>query len=133
MIINIQKYWKIFLIMLIVIITIVFFLYNEKIISVNKIIDDKHEIFQNILNCEENTYKVFLDITKEEFDNIKISENKVLYYFPEVCPSYKEDIFLHTKINGLDKYYIPERKYLIVINKNHTWTKNPDKLVYWKK
>lgn len=133
MIINIQRYWKIFLIISIIILTIVFFIYTEKYSTVNKYNDEKYEIFQNILNCRDIPYKVNIYLDKEEFENMKIPENKVAYYFPEECPSYKNNVFLYTKINGLDKYYIPEQHYLIIINKDHTWTNNPDKLVFWKK
>jgi hypothetical protein len=132
--INIHKYWKIILILSIIVLTVMFFIFNEKhnMAYITKS-DENFEIIQNITNFEGLSYKVNILLSNEEFDNIIVPEDMSLYYFPEECPSYKEDTFLITKENDLDKYYIPEKNYLVLLNKQHTWTKKPDKIVMWKK
>ena len=79
-----------------------------------------------------NTKKIKINISKEEdLKKIKIPDNHVIYYFPSKCPNYKEEFFLTETDEGLDKYYVPEEGYVIIIKKDHKWTKDPD-FVYWK-
>lgn len=128
--INIHKYWKIILILSIIIFTIIFFVYSEKIVTSYENINDENFEVQNF---EGPSRKINISLNKSDFDNIIIPENKTLYYFPEDCPSYKEDIFLHVTEGGLDKYFVPEKGSLIFVDKKHLWTKKPDKIAMWKK
>lgn len=131
--INIHKYWKIILILSIIIFTVVFFVYSEKIATLYENINDENFEVQNLINFEGPARKINTSLNKSDFDNIIIPENKTLYYFPEDCPSYKEDIFLHVTEGGLDKYFVPEKGNLILVDKKHLWTKKPDKIAMWKK
>ena len=56
-----------------------------------------------------------------------------LYYFPEECPSYDMDMLLYIEIDGMEKYFIPEKNTLILIEKKHKWTKVFDNFIIWKK
>ncbi len=77
--------------------------------------------------------KIKIDIPKEEdFKVLKIPENYVGYYFFDKCPEYKQEFFLiDLTEEGLEKYHIPEQGYLIIVKKEHKWTKEPD-FAYWK-
>lgn len=77
-------------------------------------------------------FKKFIGVQREEdLKKIKIPENHVIYFFPEKCPDYKSDCFLVNTVGGLDKYYLPEENYIIIIKKDHKWTKEPN-FIYWK-
>ncbi len=87
--------------------------------------DNSYELF-------ENSKKVKTDIQKEEdLKKIKIPDNYIVYYFPVKCPDYKQEFFLVSNEEGLEKYYLPEENHLILIKKEHKWTKDPN-FVYWK-
>lgn len=131
--INIHKYWKIILVVSIIVLTVAFFIYNEKNNTMYGTGDENFEVLQNITKFEGLSCKVGVLLNKDEFDGLVVPEGKSLYYFPEECPDYKEEIYLHIKENDLDKYYIPEKNYLVLLNKQHSWTKKPDKIVMWKK
>jgi hypothetical protein len=76
--------------------------------------------------------KIKLDIQKEEdLKKFNIPDGHIIYYFPDKCPDYKSEFFLIDNENGLDKYYIPEEKHIILVKKDHRWTKQPD-FIYWK-
>jgi hypothetical protein len=76
--------------------------------------------------------KIKIDIPKEEdLRKIKIPEDHIAYYFPSECPSYKQEFFLIDTEEGLEKYYVPEEKHMIIVKKDHRWTKEPD-FVHWK-
>ena len=83
--------------------------------------------------------KFKIDFSKEEdFKNgfkklklqLKLTDDYVAYYFPIKCPDYRLEIYLLEVENGLEKYYVPEEGHLIVIKKDHVWTKEPD-FLYW--
>lgn len=59
----------------------------------------------------------------ENLESTKINNDQMAYYFPEDCPGYKEEYFLRD--NETDKYYVPQKNRIIVVSKNHTWTKQP--------
>ncbi len=82
----------------------------------------------------ENDIKIKINklLTFEEFKKISINPNMNLYYFHSDCPGYKEDILISTKNNGLDKFYVPERNFLILVKKDHQWTKEPKGEYFWK-
>ena len=57
------------------------------------------------------------------YNKLKLENNQMAYYFPEECPSYKEGYYIRD--NETDKYYVPEKDKIIIVNKNNTWTKEP--------
>jgi len=93
----------------------------------------QHQLYHEDNDKVENkTRKVKILIDKEDdLKGITIPSDYVVYYFPEKCPDYKSGYFLIDLSNDLEKYYIPEDNHLIIINKNHIWTKEPD-FLYWK-
>ncbi len=80
-----------------------------------------------------NTQKIRTDVTKEEdLKNIKLPDGHIGYYFFAECPSYKQEYFIvDLTEEGLDKYHVPEQGYLIIVKKDHKWTKEPN-FVYWR-
>jgi len=70
-------------------------------------------------------------ISEEELKKIKVPENMMIYYFPGDCPHYTQDMFIHIVSNGLDKYFVPETKSLILVKKDHKWTNEPKDFVFW--
>jgi hypothetical protein len=80
----------------------------------------------------ENAKKIKLELNEDDFKKIKAPDDSVLYYFPNKCPDYKQGFFLVSIENNLEKYYVPEEHHLILIKKDHKWTKEPDNLIYWK-
>jgi len=77
--------------------------------------------------------KMKIDIPNEEYlKNIKLPENHIAYYFFSKCPEYKQEYFLvdHT-VKDLEKYHVPEQGHLIIVKKDHKWTKEPN-FEYWK-
>jgi hypothetical protein len=75
---------------------------------------------------------------EEEFKNIRIPDNHVAYYFYEECPDYKLGYFIVDKEKrtdeneeGLERYHVPEQYHLIIVQKDHIWTKEPN-FKYWK-
>jgi hypothetical protein len=76
--------------------------------------------------------KIKIDIqTEDDFKKINIPDEHTLYYFPSICPDYKQGVFITSIENGLSKYYVPEENHLILVKKDHIWTKQPD-FNYWK-
>jgi hypothetical protein len=69
---------------------------------------------------------------QEDFKKIKIPENMILYYFPGECPHYTKEIFLYVTSEGLDKYFVPEEKTLILVKKDHKWTNEPNGFLFWQ-
>jgi len=80
-----------------------------------------------------NSRKIKIDFTKEEdFKNVKLPDGHVGYYFFEECPSYKQEYFLIDFTDeGLEKYHVPEQGHLLVVKKDHKWSKEPN-FTYWK-
>lgn len=75
--------------------------------------------------------KIKSDISSlEELNKIIVPQDHIIYYFPSKCPDYKQEFYLISVENGLDRYYVPEEKHLIIVNKNHHWNKKPD-FDYW--
>jgi len=68
---------------------------------------------------------------EDDLKKLKIPDDHVVYYFPGKCPSYKQDIFLISTEDGLDKYYVPEEYHLVLVQKTNRWSKEPD-FTYWK-
>lgn len=57
--------------------------------------------------------------------------NHTAYYFFDDCPNYKLDFLLVDTVNGLNNYYLPEKGYLIILSKQHSWIKEPN-FNFWK-
>ena len=55
----------------------------------------------------------------------------VLYYFPVECPDYAKNMLIIVQEGNLDRYFVPEMETLIVVKKNHKWTKEPS-FIFWK-
>lgn len=85
---------------------------------------------------------------EDEFINTvkKMKIDKVVYYFPVKCPDYKMEYFLIDTYENLEedtlsspssdkiileKYYVPEEGSMIIVKKDHKWSKYPD-FLYWK-
>lgn len=87
------------------------------------------------------TRKFKIDFLKEEdFKNFFRApegatlrgQTHIAYYFPGPCPYYKLEYFLVDLTDeGLETYHVPEEGYLIIVKKDHKWTKEPD-FTYWK-
>jgi hypothetical protein len=100
-----------------------------------------NEIFTNNIDyteidsliSENVTKKIHIIIDKHKFDSITVPEDKTLYYFPEECPTYEMDIFLVSGEDEVEKYFIPEKNFLLLIEKDHKWTNPFDMYVMWKK
>lgn len=80
--------------------------------------------------------KIKIDFSNQENFNNFIKDNIDHnyyngYYFPEECPSYKLEYFLIENNENNENYYVPEKGYMIIIKKEHTWTKEPT-FTYWK-
>jgi hypothetical protein len=89
-----------------------------------KINFSKEEEFTNWCT---NFVHVFVGGTNEFTKN-----GRVVYYFPEGCPNYKQGYFLvDTDDEGHENYHVPEDGYVIIVNKDHKWTKDPT-FSYWK-
>lgn len=93
------------------------------------------KLTENYLNEDENLEKVreFLKkntrklrnvlLTEIQFNEIQFDDEFVLYYFPEECPSYEEDILLYEETDCGERYYLPEQYSLIKVLPEHKWTK----------
>jgi hypothetical protein len=84
------------------------------------------------------TKKIQIDLQEDNFKNLKIPEDHVAYYFPTECPDYKLGFYIvdkeyreNNKGDDLERYYIPEEKHLIIVKKDHIWTKEPN-FTFWK-
>jgi hypothetical protein len=128
-------YLKIFIIVTILIVTITFFIYNKNMLPATYEDDTNKDLITSIENYEGKSNKFQIELTREEFNNINVPINKTIYYFPDDCPSYEKEFLLMINNDGLIKYYIPEKKSLIIIDSDHTWTKNPnpENFNIWKK
>ena len=102
-------------------------IYDFKIVKKIKISFSKEEEFLNFVSVKD-----FVSNTND-FTNVNEQSNEyIAYYFPEGCPSYKLGYLLvDTNEEGRDNYYVPEDGYLIIVNKEHRWTKEPS-FKYWK-
>jgi hypothetical protein len=80
-----------------------------------------------------NSHKIKTDIANEEdFKNIKLPDGYVGYYFFGECPSYKQEYFLIDLTDeGLEKYHVPQQGHLVIVKKDHWWSKEPN-FTYWK-
>jgi len=132
----IQDKWIILIVVLVILCTLIFV--NKDYISENvntSIImksDKKFEKFEKKIIIEVNKkLKVYID--QEQFNQVEIPECTVLYYFPEDCPTFKDDKFIKVTKNGLENFYLPEKNCLLLIPKEHVWTKEPGLLKYWKR
>jgi hypothetical protein len=98
-----------------------------------KIPFSKEEDFKNWCT----NYNVFVNGTKE-FTSItdKQNDRHTVYYFQDGCPGYKLGYFLvDTDDEGHENYHVPEDGYVIIVNKEHKWTKDTKELPnfsYWK-
>jgi hypothetical protein len=74
----------------------------------------------------------FISFINDDFKKVnQLSNEYIAYYFPEGCPSYKSGYFLIDKNEeGQENYYVPEDGYLVIVNKDHQWTKEPS-FEYW--
>ena len=82
---------------------------------------------------QQSKTKIRINFSKEE-DFIKFVgnlDNEVAYYFPEGCPSYKSEYYLVDFNDNKENYHVPEDGYLIIVKKDHKWTKEPN-FLYWK-
>jgi hypothetical protein len=70
-------------------------------------------------------------LTKEDFGLLKIPDGKTLYYFPDECPDYTKGVYLVS--GNPERYYLPEKNKLILIDADHKWTKEYDGINTWKK
>jgi hypothetical protein len=85
-----------------------------------------------------NKFKIVFQ-KEEDFKNdfkkirsqLKIPDDHIAYYFPDECPSYKLEFYIIDIENGLEKYYVPEQNHLIVVSKDHRWTKEPE-FIFWR-
>jgi len=68
---------------------------------------------------------------EEDFKKFHIPDGHTGYYFPTTCPSYKLEYFIVDKDEHLERYHVPEEGYLIIVKKEHLWTKEPD-FTYWR-
>lgn len=79
----------------------------------------------------DNTRKIHnIFITKEIFQQLDPGENFSLYYFPNKCPDFSDDILIVENTKHGKKYYLPEINTLIKIPKDHEWTKKSENLEY---
>ncbi len=77
--------------------------------------------------------KKYIVLNRDKFNDMEIKEGYNYYYFPDECPSYKEDFILMTLDEGVEKFFVPEKNHLICIHNNHKWIKEPKNFEYWKK
>jgi hypothetical protein len=133
-------YWKT-IITLIVLIILMLFLLEQKIQFIEKMqtsitrddVDLENDIIINKFIEDNENKKIYIELSKEKFTSIEVPIDKMIYYFPEECPTYDKDIFIYIEIEGLEKYFLPEKKSLILINKGHKWTNTLDTMIIWKK
>ena len=85
------------------------------------------------LDLESVSKKLNIKLNKEEFDKIKIPDNMVLYYFPEECPEYTKEMYMRIKLETFEKYFIPEKHTLIIIEKDHKWINEPTGFALWQR
>lgn len=107
-------HWKYLVVIIIVVVVSGIFLFKN---TYNLEQDMNFEEFIN----DDNTKLKNVIISKEIFDGIEIP-GYILFYFPNDCPDYKEDIFLIEKTIHGDKYYLPEKNSLIKLI-NFEWSK----------
>jgi len=93
-----------------------------------KINFSKEEDFIKFING--NVRNDFIRNTND-FTVTKVDNELVAYYFPEGSPSYKSEYFLIDTDDNKENYHVPEDGYLIIVKKDHKWTKDPD-FTYWK-
>ncbi len=129
-------YWKILIILIIVILTIIVFLFGQSVVFKESTLSNENDektdtILKQFLTG--GVKKINVVITKDKFDTLIIPENMNLYYFPDECPNYDMDIFLRVEKDGAEKYYVPEKNSLLLIDKEHKWTNSFDKYIMWKK
>ena len=100
-------------------------------IVIQPIIHEK--ISEQLMKLEDEYHKIKnVDLTPENFKKIKMKDDMILYYFPTECPDYTKDIFVHVITSkSLDRYLLPEEKTLIIVKKDHKWTKEPIGFIYW--
>ena len=110
--------------------------HDPKAIRKIKMAFSKEEDFTNW--CTNYIHNVFVNGTNE-FTSINDKQKHngyTVYYFPEGCPNYKLGYFLvDTDNDGHENYHVPEDKHVIIINKEHRWTKDTREIPnfnYWK-
>jgi len=131
--------WKLFSIITVISIIITISLYikidviNSLYSKLNTQTIQKEEGIANKIVLGNETKKIpYENLTREEFDDIIIPEDMVLYYFPEECPDFTKGIYISIIVNDLEKYYIPENNNFLLVKKEHKWTKDPN-FVLWRK
>ena len=107
--------FKIIIVLITTIIILCFYYYKRK----DENFTPNNEITSFINNDSKRKLKIKL--TEQEFNQIQDSQY-CLYYFPNKCPNYDEDIFLVESTNDGDRYYLPESETLLKITCNHTWS-----------
>lgn len=106
--------WKL-TIVVIMLILVTFFCYIAIDITPNTI--SIQQEYQN---------KTKIKMTPEEFNNYPVPGGYVAYYFYTTCPDYKEKYYIIEKEGSLNKYYLPEENYALIVKKDHEWTKVPN-------
>lgn len=114
---------KILIIVIVLIITLVgIFFFNYNFESEKKDDETLKSISEFFLNNDRKLNSV--PLTEKMFHELIVPVDYVLFYFPNECPSYKEDILLFEKTKDGEKYYLPEQYSLIKLPKNnYDWTK----------
>jgi len=127
--------WKLIIILitlLIILLTYLFGYFGSPQWSKDQIITPHIDTTSIVIN-ENVSKKIRQEITnQEEFKKIKVPDNMTLYYFPGECPDYTKDIFIYINSGGLDRYFVPEEKTLILVKKDHKWTSSIN-FLYWIK
>lgn len=129
-------YWKILIILIILTVTVVIVLFGQLIVSKETMLFDENDEKNNIVLKQflvGGTKKISVMLSRDKFDSLVVPEGMVLYYFPEECPSYDMDIFIVSEKDNAEKYYVPEKNSLLLIDSDHKWTNSFDKYVLWKK
>ena len=72
-----------------------------------------------------NSQKHMIQLSEEQIEKLPHIEGMTLYYFPGDCPSYKEEVYIKTGKDGMERYYVPEKNSIILVDDSHSWTKDP--------
>ncbi len=119
--------WKIIIVIIIATLIVLLGVYKNTILE--PLIGTK----ETIIDIDSDVpKKIKVKLTKEEFDRIKIPENIAIFYFPEDCPDYTSEIYIVSNIL-FERYFIPEKESLIIVEKDHKWTNDHKNIVMWQR
>lgn len=126
---NINK-WLIIVIPLIIITVMSLYFSSQNMPNMQSVNIDKYSNVHEDIDTT-STKKIKIMLTKDQFNKLKIKPDTTIYYFPDDCDDFEEGKLLRTFVNNFEKYFIPEKNYLIVVVGKHEWTKLQDPNSYW--